>query len=136
MSDQLPNPIISPDGAPHWAAAREDRLVLQTCSDCNTPRFIPRHLCQECGSDRHDWRDASGSGVIHSLTTVHRGPTAAFRANTPYVVALIDLAEGPRMMTNIVGANADQAKIGDKVTVCFEERQDGAKIPQFQLVEG
>ena len=103
---------------------------------CGTYRFIPRDICPSCGSDDAIWEDASGDGVIYSLTTVHRGPTPAFRAHVPYVVALIDLAEGPRMMANIVGQGSAQAAIGDAVRVCFEERQGGAKIPQFRLVEG
>lgn len=135
-AELLPGPIISPDGAPFWAAAEEGRLVLQQCKDCKTHRFIPRLICPECGSDAVGWADASGRGTIHSLTTVHRGPTPAFRANTPYIVALIDLEEGPRMMANIIGDNANNAAIGDAVMVCFEEREGGAKVPQFQLAEG
>ena len=134
MSTELPGPVPAPDAGPYWDAANEKRLVIQQCLDCRRHRFIPRHVCSACGSDAVEWVDASGEGIIHSLTTVHRGPTPAFRAHVPYIVALIDLAEGPRMMANIVGEGADEATIGDAVRVCFEERQGGGHVPQFECV--
>jgi len=135
MSTELPGPLVSPDAGPYWQAAQEGRLVLQQCTDCGTHRFIPRLLCPACGADAAEWTEASGSGQIHSLTTVHRGPTPAFRDHVPYVVALIDLIEGPRMMANIVGEGALEAAIGDAVRVCFEARADSARVPQFRLAE-
>jgi uncharacterized OB-fold protein len=136
MDIGLPAPQFSPDAGPYWDAAKEDRFVLQQCRDCKKHRFIPSHLCTSCGSDNTDWVEASGKGTIHSLSTVHRGPTPEFRAHTPYIVALIDLIEGPRMMTNLVGQDASDLKIGDAVQMCFEERQGGSKVPQFEKDQG
>jgi uncharacterized OB-fold protein len=79
------------------------------------------------------WRDASGQGEVFSFTVVHRGPTAAFKSRQPYVVAMIDLAEGPRMMSNIIGDDALQVGIGDPVSVEFETRADMA-LPVFRRV--
>jgi uncharacterized OB-fold protein len=77
------------------------------------------------------WVDVSGKGKVYSLTVVHRGPTAEFRSIVPYVLALIELEEGPRMMAHIVGEGAAQAAIGEKVQVVFESAGD-FKIPQFR----
>ncbi len=133
MSGDLPAPVVNADSAPYWEGARNDRLLLQKCSDCGTLRFFPRYLCTECGSDNTDWVEAAGRGTVHSFTVVHRAAFPEFQAQTPYVVALIDLEEGPRMMTNIVGADALDVAIGDAVTVEFEDRGgDGAKVPQFR----
>ena len=133
MSGDLPAPIVNADSAPYWEGARQDKLLLQQCADCGAIRFFPRYLCTECGSDRVDWIEASGRGTVHSFTVVHRAAFPEFQAQTPYVVALVDLEEGPRMMTNIVGDGALDVEIGEPVTVTFEARGDeGAKVPQFR----
>jgi len=136
MSGDLPAPIVNADSAPYWQGAREDRLLLQRCRDCGVLRFFPRYLCTACGSDRVDWTEVSGRGTVHSFTIVHRAAFPEFQARTPYVVALIDLEEGPRMMTNIVGRDALKVAIGGAVTVTFEARgTEGAKVPQFRRAE-
>jgi uncharacterized OB-fold protein len=132
MNGDLPVPIVNADSAPYWEGARDDKLLLQRCADCGTLRFFPRYLCTECGSDDADWAEASGRGTVHSFTIVHRAAFPEFQSRTPYVVALIDLEEGPRMMSNIVGEDALKVEIGEPVTVVFEPRgPDGAKVPQF-----
>lgn len=133
MSGELPSPIVNADSQPYWDAARDDRLVLQKCVDCGTVRFFPRYLCTECGSEKVEWVNAAGRGTVHSFTIVHRAAFPEFQERTPYVVALIDLEDGPRMMTNILGEDALAVAIGDAVEVCFEARGgDGAKVPQFR----
>ena len=137
MNDMLPSPIVNADSAPYWDGARENKLLLQRCADCGTLRFFPRYLCTECGSENTDWVEAAGRGTVHSFTVVHRAAFPEFQARTPYVVALIDLEEGPRMMTNIVGDDALDVEFGDTVTVEFEDRgSDGAKVPQFRRMGG
>jgi len=137
MTDHLPEPIVNADSAPYWGAAREDQLKIQKCGDCGALRFFPRYLCTECGSDNTEWTEVSGRGTVHSFTIVHRAAFPEFQAITPYVVALIDLDEGPRMMTNIVGEDALEVEIDDAVEVCFETRgTDGAKVPQFRRSKG
>jgi uncharacterized OB-fold protein len=133
MSGNLPAPVVNADSAPYWQGARDNKLLLQRCSDCGTLRFFPRYLCTECGSDNTGWVEATGRGTVHSFTVVHRAAFPEFQERTPYVVALIDLEEGPRMMSNIVGADSLEVEIGDAVTVEFEDRgDDGAKVPQFR----
>jgi uncharacterized OB-fold protein len=129
----LPAPVVNADSRPYWEGAREGKLLLQRCGDCGTLRFFPRYLCTACGSDRTEWAEASGRGTVHSFTIVHRAAFPEFQARTPYVVALVDLEEGPRIMTNIVGDDALAVSIGDAVVVEFEARgTDGAKVPQFR----
>ncbi|MDD9875969.1 MAG: Zn-ribbon domain-containing OB-fold protein [Magnetovibrio sp.] len=127
----IPGPDVNADAAPYWAAAAEGRLVIQKCADCGTFRFYPRHLCPGCGGDAAAWTEVSGRGAVHSFTVVHRAPTPAFRALAPYVIALIDLDEGPRMMANLLGADALETAIGDPVGVVFQERAGGVRVPQF-----
>lgn len=133
MSADLPAPRADADSLPYWEAARQNKLLLQRCGDCGAVRYYPRRLCPQCWSERVEWVEASGRGTVHSFSIVHRAPSPAFQARTPYVIALIDLAEGPRMMANIVGPNALDVRIDDRVAVLFEERAGGAKVPQFRL---
>lgn len=134
MTDLHPQPISNADSAPYWEAANDGRLVLQKCDACDHVFFMPRHLCPECWSDQKSWIDAEGTGTVHSFSVIHRAPLPAFRADVPYVVALIDLIEGPRMMSNIVGDEALDVEIGSPVTLCFETRGD-SKVPQFKLAK-
>jgi len=89
-----------------------------------------------CWSDQLEWMESHGRGSILSFSVVHRAPTPAFAATTPYVIALIDLDEGPRMFANIVGDNSHDVAIGDRVSVIYEARGDGAMLPQFTRFEG
>jgi hypothetical protein len=134
MNVPLPKPEPNADSAPYWAAAREHRLLIRHCKACGEKHFMPRHLCPNCWSDRLEWVDAKGSGRVHTFSIVHRAPTATFAAVTPYVIALVDLDEGPRMFANVVGDNALAVAIGDRVRVTFEDRGDGAMLPQFTRV--
>ncbi|MBT5298580.1 MAG: Zn-ribbon domain-containing OB-fold protein [Rhodospirillaceae bacterium] len=127
----LPGPDINADARTYWAAAAEERLVVQCCDECGIYRFYPRPLCPDCASDQATWTEVSGQGSVHTFTIVHRAPNKEFQAITPYVIALIDLDEGPRMMANILGNDAIEVAIGDRVRVIFEERDGGARVPQF-----
>jgi len=134
MDPSLPLPTANADSLPYWNAARERRLVIRQCAACGARHFMPRHLCPECWSDRLEWIDSTGRGVVHSFTVIRRASAPAFAAQAPYVLALIELDEGPRMVANILGEDALAVKIGDRVAVTFEDRGDGALMPQFQRV--
>ena len=127
----LPVPEPNADSRAYWDAARERRLVVRRCRACGRRHFMPRGQCPACWSDDLEWIECSGLGTVYSLSTVHRAPTPDFAANAPYVIALIDLDEGPRMFANIVGEGALYAAIGERVQVTFERRGDSALIPQF-----
>lgn len=136
MNTSLPQPKPNADSLPYWNAARERRLLIRQCKACDAKHFMPRQLCPHCWSDQLEWVESKGTGSVHSFSTVHRAPTPAFAAAAPYVIALIDLDEGVRMFANVVGDNAFDALIGDRVRVTFEDRGDGAMLPQFMRVDG
>jgi uncharacterized OB-fold protein len=91
-------------------------------------------MCPVCWSPNRKWREASGEGTVHSFSIVRRASSPAFAPRTPYVVALIDLAEGPRMPTALIGDEALSVAIGDPVKMTFEERGD-EKLAVFQLAK-
>ncbi|HMN80885.1 MAG TPA: Zn-ribbon domain-containing OB-fold protein [Burkholderiaceae bacterium] len=132
MNPELPVPIVNADSLPYWEGAKEKRLMIRRCRACSVTHFLPRHLCPACWSEDLEWIQSSGRGIVHSFTVIRRAPMEAYRKQVPYVVALVDLEEGPRMMANILGADALETRIGDAVTVCYEERAEGSVVVQFQ----
>jgi len=124
-------PTIDADNRPYWEAARNGELVLQRCTECGAARFYPRSRCPECWADATEWFAASGRGSVYSYTVVHRAPAPAFRDAVPYVVGLIELAEGPRMLSNVVCEDPESVGIGDRVRVRFDAAEDGFAIPVF-----
>ena len=129
MTDQA-QPYGDPITAPFWAAAREHRLLLQSCPDSGTLQLYPRRFDITSGSDRVEWVEASGGGTIYALTEVHRKVDPALEP--PYVVALVDLDEGPRLLTNLVGEG--KPAIGDRVALTWRARGDLPPLPVFELL--
>lgn len=126
-----PAPEPSAYGEPFWAAAREHRLVIQHCPRCDRLQHFPRPWCTACLNDRMEWTDASGLGTVYTFTVVRRHPHAAFAVRLPYVLALVDLDEGVRIHTNVVGCDPDAVHVGQRVRVCFEEVDDTHTVPLF-----
>ena len=104
--DALKKPLPQPDAdsAAYWAALKEGRLLLQHCLVCSHVQAYQQGLCRSCGSERLEHRAASGRGRVYSYSVVHRAPGPAFKADTPYAVLLVELAEGPRMISTLVGS--------------------------------
>ncbi len=132
---ELPVPRPNADSKPYWDAARDSRLLIRLCKACGQRHFMPRFLCPHCWSTDLEWVEASGRGTVHSYTIVRRAPLVSYEHRVPYVVALIDLEEGPRMMSNIVGPEALDTQVGSAVEVCFEDRGIDAKLPQFSIAQ-
>lgn len=124
-----PVPVPTPETQPYWDAAEAGELKLQRCTDCDTPFFYPRSTCPLCASDAVEWFTASGRATLYSYTITHR-PAPGFEA--PYAIAVVQLEEGPRMMTNIVGVEntPDSLVLDMDLEVTFEKRGD-VTIPQF-----
>ncbi len=133
-TERKPAPSIDPGSAPYWEALKEGRLVLKSCEGCGKAHFYPRELCPYCHSADLSWIEASGHGLIYSFTVCRRPAGPAFVDEVPYVVALIDLAEGPRMMSRVVG-DPTKVAIGQHVKVLFERQPDGLVLPFFESVE-
>jgi uncharacterized protein len=130
--DALPLPVQLLDAQEYWAGCRDGRLLVQHCSGCDGWQFYPRVICAACGSVRLTFTEVSGRAVVHSFTVCHRSLGARFAARTPYVVALVDMAEGPRMMTNIVGCEPGEVTIGMPVRVGFETVTEDVVLPVFE----
>jgi uncharacterized OB-fold protein len=129
MSEYL---IFNPDSAPFWQACKEGRLTVQRCRDCRTAFFFPRWLCPQCSSIHVEWITCSGLATVYSYSVVRRQSAPALRA--PYVLALVDLDEGPRLMTHIVECSPDDVHIGMRVKVNFNEPVSGVPAPRFEPV--
>lgn len=125
-----PLPSITPETRPFWEGCAAGELRYQACRECGRVQFYPRALCAGCGGTALDWRRSWGEGTVHAVTVVYRAPSAAFKADVPYAVALVDLDEGFRVLTNVVGGDPERVAIGDRVRVVFEPR-GAVTLPQF-----
>ncbi|SDM05798.1 hypothetical protein SAMN05428957_10254 [Oryzisolibacter propanilivorax] len=136
MSD-APRPLPQPTDLtrPYWQAAARGELLLQHCPDCQRWQFYPRPFCLHCESGAVQWRAASGLGRIYTYTVNHRAPNAFMKQRLPYVVAIVELDEGPRLMANIQGDAALDARIGSRVQVQFEPVSEELALPQFTLLD-
>jgi uncharacterized OB-fold protein len=114
-------PEITELTSPYWEGAREGKLMVQHCPDCGSIWHPPEPICGNCQSDRLEWEEASGRGVIYSYTVIHHPTHPAFDGKTPYLVALVDLSEGPRIVTSIRGCAMEDVHVGMPVEVLFEE---------------
>jgi uncharacterized OB-fold protein len=128
-----PSPPVTLETQPFWDAAGEGRLVLPRCDMCATVIWYPRAFCPACGSSSVSWIDAAGTGYVYSCTVVRKGQ-GAYREAAPYVVAYVELDEGPRMMTNVVDCDPDAVAIGMRVEVTFDATDKGTALPRFRPV--
>jgi len=126
-----PAPGADPETEPFWKAAHEGRLIVQRCTACGAHQLYPRWRCVRCRGQL-EWVDAGGGGTVYSFTVIRQNFSRSFRHLIPYVVALVDLDEGPRLMTNLVGVEPDVVRIGMRVGVRFERVSDDASIPLFE----
>ena len=113
--------------AAFWSAAEKRQLVVQRCGACDAFQFYPRPFCLACDAEQLDWVPAAGVGTVYAVTTVHMRVDPALEP--PYVVAVVELDEGPRLVTNLVG---DPAGIGERVRVAWRERDGEPPLPVFE----
>ena len=125
-------PTADAETQPYWDAAREERLLFRRCAGCGEAHFYPRRFCPLCWSEDVAWEDASGSATLYTWSVVHSNDLPPFAEKVPYVAAVVDLAEGPRMMTNIVDCDAEALTVGMELTVAFEKRTDDVTVPVFR----
>lgn len=134
MTMDKPRPRISPDNAPFWDGCRRHELVLPFCQACDKPHLPPGPVCPFCFGDRLDWRKASGRGIVTTFTVVHQPWFPAFKAEIPYNVVQVELEEGPRLATNLVGAPNSALHVGLPVTVVFDDVAPDLTLPRFKPV--
>ena len=125
-----PSPQINVETKAFWDATAEGKLLLPRCNECDVVIWYPKLFCPECSSFDISWFEASGKGTIYSYTVNRRGQ-GDYR-DLAYVVAYVELEEGPRILTNIVDCDVDQVSVGQKVQVVFHPTSNGAALPRFK----
>ena len=131
---QQPLPVADPVTAPFWESVRAHAMRVQHCNACGRGIFYPRGICPLCFSTDLAWEIAAGTGVVQAFTIVHRHPNPAFNEAVPYVVALIELDEGVRMLSNVIGIEPDpaQVRVGLPVEVVYDDVSDEVTLPKFK----
>jgi uncharacterized OB-fold protein len=127
---QLPAPDA--DTAIFWQGLREGHLLLQHCPDCGHVQYYQQTMCRACGGESLIHRPASGRGTVHSFSVVHRAPGPAFKTDVPYAVLLVELKEGPRMISTYTGGQPDDVTFDMKVALVLENVTDEVTLPRFR----
>jgi uncharacterized OB-fold protein len=127
----LPLPEPSLETQPFWAAVQERKLQMPRCDACGVVSFPPTVACKACGAQTFTWTELSGAGTVYSFVVYHRVYHPAYADKVPYVVAVIDLAEGPRIISNVVDVPIDEVACDMPVRVLYAEQRDGYLIPKF-----
>lgn len=132
--ETMPRPVPTMDDGGFWAGCREKRLRFQACAECGTVRHPPVPVCPHCRSTKVAWRDAPREAEIFTYTVVHHASHPAVKERLPYVGAVVvfDEIPGVRLVTNIVGCDPADIRIGLKVKLCWDDIGDGMFLPRFR----
>jgi hypothetical protein len=136
--DPLKMPAPQPDtqlDQEFWEHCAQERLCFQRCTGCGTWRHLPRVLCAQCGSDNWEWRESSGRGRLYSWTVTHQAMLPQFAAEVPYVVAIVELEEGPRMVTRLRDVAPSALALDLPLRVAFERLDADFALPFFRLAK-
>ena len=131
---KVPGPLPTAFSRPFWEAAKAGRFVLQRCEGCSQWVFYPRSHCPHCWSTRLVWHDASGRGTVKTFSIVHKPGHSAWNAVAPYALGLIQLAEGPTMLSTLVEVDPGALRVGMPVQVRFVHVGD-YDMPMFAPVD-
>ncbi len=115
-----------------WDAARAGKLLIGRCESCAMAHYYPRPFCPHCGWPSVVWEEASGAGSLYTWSVVHQNDLPPFGERVPYVAAIVDLAEGPRMMTNVIDCAFEDLAAGMALQVAFQDIGEGFTIPVFR----
>ena len=128
-----PLPLPTPETQPFWDSCRRHEMELPRCQDCGKFHFYPRAMCPHCWSPNLEWVKASGRGKLYSYVINHR-PPPGFEGDAPYVIAIVELDEGVRMMSNLVGVEPDPANLplDMSLQVSYEDVSDQIAMPKFR----
>jgi uncharacterized OB-fold protein len=129
---QHPSPVADEETRAYWEGAGRGELVLQRCRSCDAVQHRPRAFCVSCSSDSIEHFVASGRGSVHTYTITQQNQARGFREAVPYVLAYVELEEGPRLLTNVVGCEPDTVRIGLPVQVDFAPAENGLGVPRFR----
>lgn len=129
MRFDLPSP--DDETQPFWDACREERLLIRRCAACGEHHFYPRPFCPRCWSDDVSWVEATGRATLYTYSIVRSNDLPPWPERVPYVAAVVDLEEGPRMMTNVQGCDESDLCIGMPLMVAFRPLDDEFVVPVF-----
>ena len=129
----VPQPI-TPEAKPYWDGLKEGKLMIPKCGDCGRAFFYPRVVCPHCSSRAIGWLQASGKGKLHAFGIAHQSFNRAFKVPAPFVLAMIELDEGPRMLSNLVNVKPDPSavKCDMPVEIVYSKLTDDVTLPLFQ----
>ena len=132
----MPHPL-APEAKPYWEGLKQNKLMLPKCNDCGKAHFYPRVICPHCHSRKISWVEASGKGKLYAFEILHRSFNPAVKTPLPYVLAMIELEEGPRMLSNLINIKPDPALIrcDMPVNVVYVKQNDNFTLPFFQPAE-
>jgi uncharacterized OB-fold protein len=125
-------PISTIETQSYWDACQQEKLLIQQCKECEHVQFYPRLMCTKCSSREVKWIEASGIAKVLTYTIVHRPILSAYQKEAPYILAVVQLEEGPTMMTNVVNCPNDSIKCEMLVKVTFQRWTDEFLVPVFQ----
>ncbi len=129
-----PVPKVTPLTEPFWSHARAGRLAVQVCDDCHDLHFPPSPVCPKCLSTDQSWREVSGRATLLSWVMFHRAYWPGFVLDLPYPVCLVQLEEGPLLVSNLVDGSVPDTAIGGPVRVVFERVTAEITLPKFEIV--
>ena len=132
---EKPVPETDGNAKTYWEGCRRRRLMLPKCAACGKVFFFPKDFCPHCLSQDINWLRASGKGIVHTFSIIGRPPSPPFLAEVPYVVAIIELQEGPRMMSNVIGVAPEDVRVDMPVEVVFEDVTEDITLPKFRPVK-
>ena len=129
---QKPLPRADEESRWFWEACARHELFLEKCAACGVLRYYPRGLCPKCLSADVEYVRASGRGTVYTFTATHQNQAPGFRDELPYLMAYVELEEGPRLLTNLIGIQPEDVTIGMPVEVQFEDVSDEMALPKFR----
>lgn len=132
--DATRKPLPTPDAdtAAFWRGLHGNKLLLQHCADCGHVQYYQQATCRACSRENLVHRAAGGRGKVYSFSVVHRAPGPAFKADVPYAVILVELEEGPRMISTFTGGSPDDVTFDMDVILTFEKVSDEITLPRFR----
>ena len=132
MTEELPRPVPIDVTRPFWDGLAAEEVRLQRCRDCGSWVFYPRPRCSTCLSEALDWHVVSGRATVYSFTVARQATHPAFAAEVPQLLAIVELAEGVRMTTTLVGVAPEDLRVGLSVEPVFDHGADGTTLLRFR----
>jgi uncharacterized OB-fold protein len=125
-------PIQYPEEKPFWEGAKRHQLVLQRCDDCKKVLYPIGPTCPHCGSNRFTWQPMRGRGTVHNFVIYHKAWVPYYKDKVPYALVQVEIEEGPRLTTNLLGVPVSDVRIGIKVEAAWEDLTDEVTLLQFK----